>query len=94
LLDYYINFNISFGLQATFIGGFLYTGVTQMNIQNPADWSDETTTILRSIFWILSGISLACVIHVILTTTLLQVMSRGLALSGPTGSVTKAGQGI
>lgn len=87
-LNYYASFHITFGGQAALLGGFVYSGLTGVNIEDAVD------PIFHWTFWICSSICMSAALHCIFTTILLQVLGPGLALSGPIGSVTKATSGL
>ena len=76
----------SIGTQSSLIGGFV---VAQLTAVQPGG-DDNTLYSVKQIFWGSSALSLACSVHCILNSTFAAVWGPGLALRGPTGSVSKA----
>jgi len=91
-VNYYQSLNVAFGTQAALIGGFTY-GVFSQNILNEGN-GYENADILADAYWICSAITIALAVHVILCTTLMQVLGPGLALNGPVGSMARATEGM
>jgi hypothetical protein len=89
-LDYRIDLNTAFGTQAALIGGFSY-GVYS---QNPLNENTTYSGTFLDLYWAVSAVTIACAIHIILTTMTLQVLGPGLALNGPVGSMAKANDGL
>lgn len=84
-LNYYINMNITIGTQAALIGGFTYNIFTQ-------NFYEKTTYygwLFQDICWVVSAGTIAASVHVIVTTTLVQILGPGLALHGPVGKEVK-----
>ena len=76
----------SIGTQSALIGGFVVSALT--GIQPGGD--ENTLTGVKQAFWATSALSLACSVHCILNSTFVAVWGPGLALRGPTGSVSRA----
>ena len=76
----------SIGTQSSLIGGFVVAQLTA--IQPGSD--PNTLEGIKQVFWGASAISLACSVHCILNSTFAAVWGPGLALRGPTGSVSRA----
>lgn len=89
-LDYRIDLNTAFGTQAALIGGFSY-GVYS---QNPLNENTTYSGTFLDLYWAVSAVTIACAIHIILTTMALQVLGPGLTLNGPVGSMAKANDGL
>src|SRR5690349_20601523 len=88
-INYYLSLNLTFGTQAALIGGFMYSVFTQNPLNNEYDYG----VIINNCCWILSAATIACAVHVIINTMVLQVLGPGLALHGPVGSIVRATQG-
>mmetsp|Transcript_33031 Transcript_33031/g.47741 ORF Transcript_33031/g.47741 Transcript_33031/m.47741 type:complete len:380 (-) Transcript_33031:282-1421(-) len=91
-IDYFVSVNTTCGTQAALIGGFIYSVFTQDGIG--MDDIVPNLEVALTIYYILSAISLAAAIHVIICTMLLQVLGPGLALHGPVGSMAIAVKGL
>jgi hypothetical protein len=89
-LNYYINLNIAFGTQAALIGGFTYGVFTQNQSNDDYDYADY----FQDVYWVTSAGTIACAVHVIITTMSIQVLGPGLALHGPVGSMARAAEGM
>jgi hypothetical protein len=89
-LNYYVSLNIAFGTQAALIGGFTYGVFTQNQNNDDNDYSKY----FQDIYWIVSAGTIACAVHVIITTMCIQVFGPGLALHGPVGSMARAAEGM
>jgi hypothetical protein len=76
----------SIATQSSLIGGFVVTALTA--VQPGGD--ENTLLAVKQVFWASSALSLACCVHCILNSTFAAVWGPGLALRGPTGSVSKA----
>ena len=76
----------SIGTQSSLIGGFV---VAQLTAMQPGG-DNNTLEGIKQVFWASSAISLACSVHCILNSTFAAVWGPGLALRGPTGSVSRA----
>ena len=91
-VNYYQSLNVAFGTQAALIGGFTYGVFTQNQINYTNDYNSED--IIADVYWIVSAITIALSVHVILCTMLMQVLGPGLALNGPVGSMARATEGM
>jgi hypothetical protein len=89
-LRYYVDLNGAFGTQAALVGGFTY-GVFTQHAKIEGYYYADT---FENIYWVAAAATIACAIHVIITTMALQVLGPGLALNGPVGSMTKATEGL
>jgi len=72
-IDYFVSVNTTCGTQAALIGGFVYSVFTQDGIG--IDDIVPNLEVALTIYYILSAISLAAAIHVIICTMLLQVLN-------------------
>jgi hypothetical protein len=88
-INYYTNINVAIGTQAALIGGFAY-GVFTQNQAGDFTYADE----FHTVYYILSAVTIASAVHVIVNTMMLQVMGPGLSLNGPVGSMAKAAEGM
>eukprot|EP01032_Pedospumella_encystans_P018117 gene18117-20634_t len=91
-VNYYQSLNVAFGTQAALIGGFTYGVFTQNQINYENGYNAED--IIADVYWIISAITIALSVHVILCTMLMQVLGPGLALNGPVGSMARATEGM
>lgn len=91
-VQYYQSINVSFGTQAAMIGGFTY-GVFTFNQAVETSGKHYIAT-LTDCYWVAAACTIALAVHVILCTTLMQVLGPGLALNGPIGSVARATEGM
>lgn len=89
-INYYLNVNSAIGTQAALIGGFTYGIYTQTVANDEHGYSKN----LLSAYYIGSAITIACAVHVIINTMLLQVLGPGLALHGPVGSMARAAESM
>ncbi len=89
-IQYYTNVNVAIGTQAALIGGFTYGIFTQNQPNEDHSYAKRCMTG----YYIASAITIACAVHVIINTMLLQVMGPGLALNGPIGSMARAAEGM
>ncbi len=88
-IDYYMRVNGAIGAQASLIIGFVYLTFTQ-NLTFDYVW----TSYFNGVYFVASAITMALATHVILCTTLIQLLGPGLALNGPIGSMAKATHGM
>ena len=77
----------SIGTQSSLIAGLVVTTLTALD---PGGEDSDTLEIVRQLFWASSGLALALSLHCILNSTFAAVWGPGLALRGPTGSVSRA----
>eukprot|EP01032_Pedospumella_encystans_P017955 gene17955-20451_t len=91
-VNYYHSLNVAFGTQAALIGGFTYGVFTQNEVNYDNGYVIED--IIADMYWIISAITIALSVHVILCTMLMQVLGPGLALNGPVGSMARATEGM
>ena len=91
-VNYYQSLNVAFGTQAALIGGFTYGVFTQNQVNYENGYNAED--IIADVYWIISAITIALSVHVILCTMLMQVLGPGLALNGPVGSMARATEGM
>lgn len=91
-INYYLTLNLNFGTQAALIGGFTF-GVFTQNQKNENN-ADYFVNYFQDACWIASSACIACCVHVIVNTMLLQVVGPGLALHGPIGSMARATDGM
>ncbi len=91
-VNYYHSLNVAFGTQAALIGGFTYGVFTQNEVNYDNGYIIED--IIADFYWIVSAITIALSVHVILCTMLMQVLGPGLALNGPVGSMARATEGM
>ena len=89
-INYYLSLHVAFGTQAALIGGFTYGVFTQ----NTLNYAIPNVEYVADVYWILCAATIACSVHVILVTMLLQVLAQGLALNGPIGSMAIATEGM
>jgi hypothetical protein len=80
---------VSFGTQAALIAGFTLSNLTQVDAKN-----SDATAFWKWIFWISCSIVLVASLHVVLTTTFINIFGPGLALRGPAGSMVRAVEGM
>lgn len=73
------------GTQSSLLAGFIVTTLTAVSAADPG-----TTEWVRQTFWASSALSLMFSLHCVLCSTFAAVWGPGLALRGPTGSVSKA----
>ena len=91
-INYYQSLNVAFGTQAALIGGFTYGVFTQNQINDQNGYSGIDA--LADCYWVCSAVTIALSVHVILCTTLMQVLGPGLSLNGPVGSMARATEGM
>lgn len=78
-LSFYISFFMTFGAQAVMIANFTYQNLTQISIAAEGQYlpyaslSPYWYTLVRDLYWISVAACLGSSMHVILTTTLLQI---------------------
>ena len=82
----------SVGTQSALIAGLAITTLTALDPGIPANSQEPDVTLegVRQIFWASSAACVVCSLHCILNSTFVAVWGPGLALRGPTGSVSKA----
>ena len=88
-IDYYTSLYGVVGTQATLVGGFAYSIVTQNN-----NTENAYLDVFLYIYFIFAALTLAASLHVLLCTMLLQVYGPGLAINGPLGSMVRATEGM
>lgn len=89
-IQYYVNLNVAFGTQAALVGGFSYSVFSQ----TPLNYDLLYVEYFADVYWIMSTITIALSVHVIISTMMLQVLGPGLALYGPVGSMVNAAEGL
>ncbi len=89
-INFYLTVNNTIGTQAALIGGFTY-GVFS---QNQPNLDHAYSHSVQSAYYVITAITIASSVHVIINTMLLQVMGPGLALNGPIGSMARAAEGM
>jgi hypothetical protein len=82
--------NNTIGTQAALIGGFTYSVFTQSQVNDENSYGVH----VNSAYYVVSAVTVAAAIHVIIVTMLLQVLGPGLALNGPVGSIARAAEVI
>lgn len=92
-IDYYLTLNSAFGTQAALIGGFTYGNFAQETTFEDVTYK-QIQGYLGDASWILAAVTIACAVHVIISTMLIQVLGPGLALHGPIGSIIRATEGM
>ena len=88
-INYYFNVNSAIGTQAALIGGFTYGIFTQ----NPINTTPWASTVVVA-YYCVTACAIASAVHVVINTMLIQVLSPGLALNGPIGSMARATDGM
>lgn len=78
-LNYYAAFYLTFGGQATLIGGFLYTGINQIHFPDNIQYTDDVYHYLQLAFWLRLAYRLLLDIA-LLTLSLLAVLQYVLEL--------------
>ena len=73
-------FFFSFGTQSALIAGFTLSNITQVDALG-----SNASNIWKWIFWVSCSIVLVASLHVVLTTTFINIFGPGLALRGPAG---------
>lgn len=91
-VSYYQSLTVAFGTQATLIGGFTYGVFTENRLNEENNY--PSAHVLADCYWVAAAITIACSVHVIMCTMLLQVLGPGLALHGPVGSMARATAGM
>eukprot|EP00457_Paulinella_chromatophora_P006783 gb/GEZN01006802.1/.p1 GENE.gb/GEZN01006802.1/~~gb/GEZN01006802.1/.p1 ORF type:complete len:446 (-),score=86.15 gb/GEZN01006802.1/:219-1556(-) len=76
------------GMQAALIAGFVVTSLTA--VVGDVILRPDVHPLVRYTFWISSSLSLVCCVHCLLNSTFAAVWGPGLALRGPSGSVSRA----
>ena len=89
-LDYYANLHTVFGINAVILSGFMYLNFTQIVIKSPCFYLET----LKYVYFIAFSIALSLAVHILLSTTLLQIYGPGLAINGPLGSLVRATEGM
>lgn len=90
-ITYYTSFMNNFGNQAAIIGGFAYQNLTQVSFPVIADpYPTVYYNFSKSMYFISCAVCMAASMHVIICSTLLQIMGPGLALYGPKGSMAQS----
>lgn len=89
-INYHLSLHVAFGTQAALIGGFTYGVFTQ----TPLNYEIPSVEYIADVYWIVSALTIAFAIHVVLVTMMLQVLGQGLALNGPIGSMAIAAVGM
>lgn len=88
-LEYFVSVFSDFGTLAALIAGFTVSIVTQVDTLNA-----DINVFWKWLFWIASILTMICTLHVVLTTTFINIFGPGLALRGPAGSMVRAVEGM
>lgn len=88
-LEYFVGVFSDFGTQSALIAGFTLSNVTQVDAI-----SSDVSSGWKWLFWISCSIVLVTSLHVVLTTTFINIFGPGLALRGPAGSMVRAVEGM
>lgn len=89
-ISYYSTLYGVFGTQAILIGGFTYGTFTQNNV----DVGNVYEPYFSFFYFLWAAATIACSVHIMLSTMILQVYGPGLALHGPLGSMARATEGL
>jgi hypothetical protein len=80
----------SIGTQSSLIAGFVVTTMTSLDPATDEHTNDTSVIEVLYVFWVTSALSLTCSVHCILNSTFVAIWGPGLALRGPSGSVSRA----
>jgi hypothetical protein len=86
-LEYRIDLNIAFGLQAALIGGFSYDIYYENRVNAENDYAET----FINIYYVVSACTIATAVHIILSTMAIQILGY---LNGPVGSTVRAVEGM